>query len=169
MPHTFGMTMKQPFSVTIRSKEDFLLLKKVLEHSEYNWLISIDSEEPDAYPVTYITNKSGYISIAFPDDFQNEIGLSELLLKTKEWFNPKPFWQNAKMFITTSEQYNIVLSNVIEKNGYMMGWKGSQFPFAPYIIQKTPVLILNENGTAQFISIKQSQQKKYAKFSTLEL
>lgn len=161
--------MKQPFSVTIRNKEDFLLLKKVLKQAEYKWLISVDSEEPDAYPVTYITNKSGYVSMAFPDDFQNEMSLGELLLKTKEWFNPEPFWQNAKMFITTSDQYNNVLPNFIEKNGYTIRWKGSQFPFAPYITKKTPVLILNENGTAQFISIKQSQQKKYAKFPTLTI
>ena len=115
--------MKQPFSVTIRNKEDFLLLKKVLKHSEYNWLISVDSEEPDAYPVTYITNKSGYVSIAFPDDFQNEIDLTELLLKTKEWFNPQPFWQNAKMLVETCDQYDSVITNVIEKNGYVMQWK----------------------------------------------
>jgi hypothetical protein len=62
-----------------------------------------------------------------------------------------------------------VISNVIEKNGYTIQWKGSQIPFAPYITKKTPVLILNENGTAQFISIKQSEQKKYSKFPTLEL
>jgi len=161
--------MKQPFSVTIRNKEDFLLLKKVLEHSEYKWLISVDNEEPDTYPVTYITNKSGYVSMAFPADFQNEIGLIDLLLKTKEWFNPKPHWQNAKMFVTTSEQYNTAISNLIEKNGYSIQWKGSQIPFAPYITKKTPVLILNENGTAQFISLKQSQQKKFSKFQTIEL
>lgn len=160
--------MHKVFQVRLETQHEFEEFCKFTTSVGYQWMFEFDSETPKAeyFPIIVIGDRFGKLSqtTGWSDHSFPLFSLDELKHHPYEWFHPPEVWVNAKVIFSDHRQYNHVMNHVVDANGYT---------YTPHlcldVLKKTPVLILNENGTAQFISLKQSQQKKYSKFPLLEL
>lgn len=158
--------MFRPFELIVNNQSEFVKFVELVSNLKYQWLISIDAELPDVsdFPILIVANRFGKVSqTPYFNDSSNAFTFPQLSKKPVEWFTFDPPFQNMKIVAETLDDLNHWL-NYIDANGYTIIHKNTNSMFPLLAIKKTPVLILKEDGTAEFITLKQSTQKKYSHY-----
>lgn len=155
--------MHKLFQAVLQNQQEFQEFCELVPVIKYEWMFDFDKEMPptEFFPIHVcgdrfgkVTQTMGYVEPSF-----ELLTLDQFKQKEIEWFQPIEVWENAKIILTDHNHYNHVMNFVVDANGYT---------YTPQlcltILKKTPVLILKEDGTAEFITLKQSTQKKYSHY-----